>query len=215
MCGRFSFNKKHNKELAARFKLKEIPENLVGNSNLSPGQNVPAILNTSPGKLSLLRWGLIPSWAKEEAIGFKTFNARAETIIEKPAFKESIRKRRCLILADGFYDWKKTEKGKQPYHITLKDKSLFAFAGIWDIWKSSQGEVASCSIITTAPNALIAPIHDRMPVILPSSKEKRWLGDMLLEEIISLLKSYPEEGMEASAIRVSRGSLAHKEILLF
>jgi len=202
MCGRFSFIKKNKKEILSRFRLKEIPQGLVESAQISPGQNVPAVLNESPTRLSLVRWGLIPSWAKEEAIGYKTFNARAETIFEKPAFKEAVRRRHCLILSDGFYEWKKIGKTKECYRITLKKGGLFCFAGIWDVWRNSGREIKSCSVVTTVPNSLIAPIHNRMPVILKEHGEEQWLTHLNPEEIEGFFKPYPAE--ELAAVKLEK-----------
>ena len=149
-----------------------------------------------------MRWGLIPFWAKDANIGYEMINARAETVAEKPAFRESFKSRRCLIPADGFYEWKKVGKAKQPFHFGMHDDSLFAFAGIWDRWKNPVGEVIeTCSILTTTANALLADVHDRMPVIMPLGHYDLWLdpgfkntGD--LRELLrpyepSLMRRYP------------------------
>ena len=126
--------------------------------------------------LSNLRWGLVPSWAKDTSVGSQMINARSETILEKPSFRESFLERRCLLPADGFYEWKRSGKLKRPFHFGMKDGSLFAFAGIWDRWKPLRGGVVeSCSILTTTPNQLLEDIHDRMPVILPQSAYEAWL----------------------------------------
>jgi putative SOS response-associated peptidase YedK len=140
-----------------------------------------------------MRWGLIPFWAKDPSIGFKMINARAETVATKPAFREAIRKRRCLIPADAFYEWKKNGKVKTPFCITMVDDSIFAFAGIWDSWRNSEGKaLETCSIITTTPNALLADIHDRMPVILPDDAYDLWLdpGFQKADAICDLLKPF-------------------------
>jgi putative SOS response-associated peptidase YedK len=123
-----------------------------------------------------MRWGLIPFWAKDASVGYKMINARAETVATKPAFREALKKRRCLIPADGFYEWKKDGKTKTPFCFTMADESLFAFAGLWEQWKNPEGQlVETCSIITTTPNALLADVHDRMPVILPDDAYDLWL----------------------------------------
>jgi len=140
-----------------------------------------------------MRWGLIPFWAKDPSIGFKMINARAETVAAKPAFREAIRKRRCLIPADGFYEWLKNGKVKTPFCFTMADDSIFAFAGIWDSWRNPEGKaIETCSIITTTPNALLIDIHDRMPVILPDDAYDLWLdpGFQKPDAICDLLKPF-------------------------
>jgi putative SOS response-associated peptidase YedK len=138
--------------------------------NIAPSQNVPIVRQdqTKPERhFSLARWGLIPFWAKDASIGYKMINVRSETAASKPAFREALKSRRCLIPADGFYEWKRAGTAKQPYSFGMVDDSLFAFAGLWDRWKDTSGIVVeSFSILTTTPNALLADVHDRMPVIL-------------------------------------------------
>ncbi len=154
-------------------------------------------------RISLLRWGLIPSWTKEslpglKPSGFKMINARSESVTEKPSFRELLRSRRCLIPADGFYEWKRVGKEKLPFCFTLTDESVFALAGLWERWKSPQGQlIESCMILTTAPNELLRDIHDRMPVILPHDAYELWLdpGFTRLSELQSVLKSYPAGAM--------------------
>lgn len=160
---------------------------------------MPVILNSDQDTLTLARWGLVPLWAKEEKIGYKMINARAETIFEKPAYRSSIKNKRCLIPADCFYEWKKEGAKKQPWCIRLKSQETFTFAGIWDCW---QDELITCSIITCAPNALMAPIHDRMPVILKPEDEPRWLGD----DFQSLLKACSPAKMEVFPISLQINS---------
>lgn len=147
--------------------------------NIAPSQQIPVIRQDpeQPRRFaSRMRWGLIPSWAKDASIGYKLINARAEGIASKTSFREPLKKRRCLIPADGFYEWKKSGTVKTPYCFTMADDSIFAFAGIWDCWRNPEGEpVESCSIITTTPNRLCAEVHDRMPVILPDEAYDLWL----------------------------------------
>jgi putative SOS response-associated peptidase YedK len=145
-----------------------------------------------------MKWGLIPSWAKDPAIGNRMINARAETVAEKPAFRGLLKKRRCLIPADGFYEWQKLDKIKQPVHIVLKNHEPFGFAGLWEHWKSPDGEeVLSCTIITTEANDLLKAVHDRMPVILTRDVESVWLDPKIqeTEKLLPLLKQYPAEEM--------------------
>jgi len=130
-------------------------------------------LNTRPDELALVRWGLVPNWAGEINSGYSMINARVETLLEKPAYKGLVERKRCLIIADSFYEWKKNGKSREPYRIMLKDEDLFAFAGLWDCWEKDGNELYSCTIITTAANDLVRDIHDRMPVILPEGREGR------------------------------------------
>jgi putative SOS response-associated peptidase YedK len=173
--------------------------------NIAPSQSVGIIRQgraKPERRFSLARWGLIPYWAKDASIGYKLINARSETVGSKPAFREVFESRRCLILADGFYEWKRAEKAKQPFHFDLQDDSLFAFAGLWDRWKDASGQVVeSCSILTTAPNSLLADVHDRMPVILSPEHYDLWLDpgfrrvDALKEMLnpfdATLMRRYP------------------------
>ncbi|MBU0979335.1 MAG: SOS response-associated peptidase [Nanoarchaeota archaeon] len=191
MCGRFSlFN---IDSVAYRFGLEDMPK-LRPNYNIAPSQTTAVILNESPKAVSMLRWGLIPSWAKDEKMGYKMINARAESVVEKPSYKGPFRHKRCLVIADGFYEWKKVGSKKVPFRVTLK-QDLFAMAGIWDEWQ----DIRTFSIITCAPNKLLKPIHDRMPVILPKEKETNWLTDGP-EDAKKLMKTYPEDGMKAFPI---------------
>jgi len=200
MCGRYGQTNTDKEKIKKRFRLKEINFDLVPRYNIAPGQDVPIILNETKQELTMARWGLIPFWAKEEKIGYKMINARAETITEKPSYRSAIKKKRCLILADGFYEWKKTNGTKQPYRIYMKDEELFAFAGIWDYWAKDDKHIISCSIITTNPNKLLKPIHDRMPVILPKEKEEAWLSDISIDDAVALLKPHDDKSMCAIEI---------------
>jgi putative SOS response-associated peptidase YedK len=194
MCGRYRLSRR--KDLLAECFDVEPDDDWEPRYNIAPTQNVPVIRQHTeqPKRLaSRMRWGLIPFWSKDASIGFKMINARAETVATKPAFRESLRKRRCLIPADGFYEWKREGKAKQPFNFSMHDDSIFAFAGIWDRWKNPQGEVIeTCSIITTTPNALLIDIHDRMPVILPLKHYDLWLdpGFQKAEAVCDLLKPF-------------------------
>ncbi len=199
MCGRFS-QTKSKQEVKKRFNLKKVPENIGSLFNIAPQQDVEVILNESPDELSFARWGLLPSWSKEEKTPYSMINSMAETILEKPTFKRLIKSKRCLIIADSFYEWKKAALKKTPYRILMKDEGLFAFAGIWDSWEKDGVVIKSCSIITTAPNNLVAGIHDRMPVILPLEKEQEWLNSDNSESLVELLKAYPEKSMKTYQI---------------
>lgn len=149
----------------------------------------------------MMRWGLVPFWAKEASIGYKMINAKSETLTEKPSFRKPFKEKRCLVLADGFYEWGKTDKkNKVPYRLVLKNRQPFAFAGLWDIWKTPEGDkLLSFTIITTSANELMESIHDRMPVILHEKDEAKWLDPEFkdTEKLSSLLQPYPSELMEA------------------
>jgi putative SOS response-associated peptidase YedK len=167
--------------------------------NAAPSQRLPVIINQQRDTLQFFRWGLIPHWAKDESIGNKMINARAETLAEKPSFKKLIERKRCLVVADGFYEWKKLERKKQPYRMTLRSGGPFAFAGLWENWADREtGELQqSFSIITTDANELVREVHDRMPVILPREAEAQWLTDgQPQSHYLSLLKPYPAEQMD-------------------
>ncbi len=176
MCGRFTLVTDPEK-LTSRFQLQEIPFDLKPRYNIAPGQPIPAILaDGGRRRIGQLRWGLVPSWAQDEKIGYKMINARAETLQEKPAFRRLFERKRCMIPADGFYEWKQMDRGKQPMRITMRDGEQFAFAGLFDTWTSSAGQkLHTCTIITTRPNEVVADIHDRMPVILRQEDEDLWL----------------------------------------
>lgn len=194
MCGRFSLV--DIEDIRERFQIQ--PQGLKPNYNVAPTQEIPVIVNN--GQLAMFKWGLIPFWAKDPTIGDKMINARAETVEEKPSFKTSLQRKRCLILADGFYEWKKEGSAKRPHRIILKNKELFGFAGLWDTWKSREGDIInSCSIITTTPNELMVGIHNRMPVILSRDAEQLWLNQGIVDSgfLKSLLLPYPAELMVA------------------
>ncbi len=156
MCGRFTLT--HDINAVAQAFGVPVPASLQTGAryNVAPTQNVVTVLSNGSTHLDMLRWGLIPSWAKDESVGSKMINARAETLAEKPSFKRLLRSRRCLIAADGFYEWKKEQGGKTPMYITMKDGEIFALAGLWDTWKNADGEqIRTCTIITTEPNELV------------------------------------------------------------
>jgi putative SOS response-associated peptidase YedK len=206
MCGRFN-QRASPKQLAAAFDVPEPPE-LPLRYNIAPTQPVAAV-RIRPGdnnrELVNLRWGLIPRWADDPKIGYSLINARSETVATKPSFRSSFKSRRCLIPATGFYEWQKREgsKQKQPYHIGLKDDQPFAFAGLWDEWHKSDGEVIeSFTILTTDANELMRPIHNRMPVILPRADHGAWLDPGLQdrETLTQMLRPFPPEEMSAYPI---------------
>jgi len=201
MCGRFSFSPLA-KIIEDRFDVKVDKTRYKPRYNSAPSQDLAVISKLNPGELSFYRWGLIPFWAKDKTIGNKMINAKAETITEKPSFKNSLKHKRCLVLSDGFYEWKTlNKKEKIPYRITLKNNGLFAMAGIWDSWKDENGElINSFAIITTSPNKLMENIHSRMPVILEQKDEKKWLTESNADLLLALLNPYPEKEMTAFPI---------------
>jgi putative SOS response-associated peptidase YedK len=200
MCGRFTLTAEA-KELAKRFGV-EISASfykvIKPRYNIAPTQSVIVVGDDGGRCVKQMVWGLIPSWAKDPAIGNKMINARAETLTIRPAYRVPLRKRRCLIMADGFYEWKKEGNLKQPMRIVLKNREPFGFAGLWETWKAPDGgEIVSCVIITTEANELVGTIHDRMPVILPRKAEDRWLDPASeVAEVLRLLKPYPASEME-------------------
>lgn len=183
--------------LATLFELEHVP-NLEPRYNIAPTQPVAVVRLDREGRrreFTLMRWGLIPSWAKDIGIGNRLINARAETLTEKPAFRTAFRRRRCLIPADGFYEWQKQATRKQPYFIGLPDRRPFAFAGLWEHWEGADGSVLdSCTIITTAANERVRVLHDRMPVILERADFADWLNpSTTLDRLLHLLRPYPFE----------------------
>ena len=201
MCGRFTLFEP-DKVLAKEFGVSAFAPRSP-RYNIAPSQPVTAIRVTPTGsgrEIVLLRWGLIPSWSKDPAIGNRLINARAETASEKPSFRNAFRRHRCLIPTNGFYEWQQLERGKQPYFIRMRDGMIFAFAGLWDRWESpDEGIIETCTILTTAANTVLAPIHDRMPVILPPGEYARWLDTALQdpETLTPLLVPFPPEEMLA------------------
>jgi len=178
VCGRYTLASPNPAEVRARFQLAESVE-VRRRYNVAPGDEVLAVTTDREGspRGDLLRWGLVPSWAEQPDTGLKMINARVETVGERPAFRRAFERYRCLIIADGFYEWRATAGGpKRPFHITRADREMFAFAGLWSIWHAPDGgKLRTCTILTTAANSAIAPLHDRMPVILPTEAETRWL----------------------------------------
>ncbi len=197
MCGRFTITMRPE-ELQREFPWIIIPAQMQPRYNIAPTQPVAVITNENPQQVDFYRWGLIPSWAKDISIGARLINARAETLPEKPSFRHAFARRRCLILADGFYEWAVNQKAKQPYYIRLKSAKPFAFAGLWENWQDDQGnELRSCTIITTHANELVSRIHERMPVILAPENYSLWLAkeEKLPSELSQLLVPYPAQEM--------------------
>ncbi|HTL90677.1 MAG TPA: SOS response-associated peptidase [Leptolyngbya sp.] len=207
MCGRFT-QTQTAEAIAQSFDLDEVPQ-WQPRYNIAPTQQIPAIVE--PHHFKTLRWGLIPAWSKDAAIGSKLINARAETVSEKPAFREAFKRRRCLILADGYYEWKKQSGKKQPFYFQLNHHQPFAFAGLWERWNAPEGEpLETCTLITTEANELAATVHDRMPVILQAEDYEAWL-DPDFSEARSLLRSYPSESMQTYAVPLSVNRPTHDD----
>ncbi len=210
MCGRYVLTTP-GEVLAQIFETTPPPEEtleaIVARYNIAPTQQVPIVRQSAAGprELVMVSWGLVPHWAKDPAIGNKMINARAETAAEKPAFREAMKRRRCLIPTDGFYEWKKLGKGKEPWFLRMRDGRPFAFAGLWSSWKRPEGGVPleSCAILTTTPNELVATLHDRMPVILSPAHQKRWLD--AAANVLTFTELFsPFSASEMEAFPVSR-----------
>jgi putative SOS response-associated peptidase YedK len=206
MCGRFTL-RSEPRTVAGLFDLPDVPD-LAPRYNVAPTQQVPTVRASldRPGReLSMMRWGLVPSWAADVSIGNRLINARGETVAEKPTFRSAFKRRRCLVPADGFYEWKATigKKTKQPYHFTMKDGRPFAFAGLWESWqRDGEDEIESFTIVTTAANELLAEYHDRMPVILHPDDYDLWLDPKVTDRdrLEPLLAPYPPDDMAATAV---------------
>lgn len=203
MCGRF-LNSLPPAEIARLFATTNVAPNYPARFNIAPTDPVLAVrVNPKTGQRSLdtLRWGLVPHWAKDLSMGARLINARAETLATLPAFRDAFEHRRCLIPAGGFYEWKKDGKTRTPYAVVPTDAPLFAFAGLWENWRDRSTEdapwVRSCTIVTTSANALVAPIHDRMPAILPREAWAQWLGEAPADAaaLQALLQPCPVERM--------------------
>jgi putative SOS response-associated peptidase YedK len=214
MCGRFTLKTPADR-LAEAFggAASDYPQ---ARYNIVPGQPVAALRavpETSAREVVALRWGLVPSWTKDPAIGNKMINARAETLAEKPSFRTAFRRRRCLVPADGFYEWQKTKGTKQPFHIARADGAPFAFAGLWERWEGDGTALESCTIVTTEANECLAPIHQRMPVILKRSDYALWLDPKVADRPIleALLRPCPADDLVAWAVSTHVNSPAHDD----
>ena len=221
MCGRYTITVEEE-ILFARFKILQNGGQFTPLYNVSPTQNNPVVLVNDKNQriMSRMKWGLIPFWAKDASIGNKMINARLETLTQKPSFKTAFVKRRCLVPADGYYEWSKTGtvRKKQPFRIVLKSRELFAFAGLWDEWKNEEGEkIQSYTIITTEADSLVAKIHPRMPVILKPENEDKWIDPVLkdVEAIEKLLRPYPSNLMEMYEVSplVGRANIDEKSLI--
>ena len=201
MCGRFTLTV-DPAQAQENFNNFTFPEKFAPRFNIAPTQPILAIPNDEKFTADFFIWGLIPMWAKDPSIGNRLINARAETLAEKPSFRGSLKYKRCLILADGFYEWKSADgkKSKTPFFIHMKDRKPFAFAGLWDSWNSPEGsQLKTCTIITTEPNELMSLLHNRMPVILHPRDYDKWLDPSAQtpDQLIPLLKPFPAEMMDA------------------
>ena len=199
MCGRYTLTE-ISEHLQVRFGFEDSGIVLEPRYNIAPTQIAPVAIERGGSRvLELMRWGLVPSWAKDESIGVKTINARAETIAEKPSFKRAYASRRCLVPADGFYEWRKGPGNQKiPVRFVLKDRGPFAFAGLWECKRGESGSLYTFTIITTQANELVQPVHNRMPVILQPGDEKTWLDPRTSPGALpALLAPYPASGMEA------------------
>lgn len=206
MCGRFTQHHQED-ELVERFDVSEVWFQPAPRYNIAPTQFIPAIIAVPDGRaLTAFRWGLVPHWAKDQKLAAKMINARAETVADKAAYRTPLQRQRCLIPADGWYEWQQTARGKQPYYFRRRDGGLFAFAGLWDEWRDPENPhsepLRTCTVITGAANATAAPIHDRMPVILTPEREAFWLDPVNHNtlELVSLLTPYPADEIETSPV---------------
>ena len=208
MCGRFA-QSTSSKKLAKEFQVAEVPD-MEPRYNIAPTQEILGVYESMNGReVTFYKWGLVPSWAKDTSIGSRLINARSETLTEKPAFRQAFKQRRCIIPADGFYEWQRTEGRKQPFFFQMCDESPFGFAGLWERWKGEGGQVInSCTILTTEANEVLQPIHDRMPVILHPDDYELWLDmDMRkLDLAKELLRPFPASEMTAHPVSQSINS---------
>lgn len=202
MCGRYSLSQSEE-TIAAAFDLADVPT-VAPHYNIAPTQAVPVVRAVAGSRqFAELHWGLIPSWSKDPDIGARLINARAETVTEKPSFRTAFKRRRCLLIADGFYEWQRSPQGKQPYYFRLEDHQPFGFAGLWEHWENGAGDVIeSCTILTTEANDLLRPVHDRMPVILERQDYDLWLDPEMQQSdrLQSLLRPYSADAMTSYAV---------------
>jgi putative SOS response-associated peptidase YedK len=208
MCGRFT-QRADAKRIAKEFKVVEVPA-VEARYNIAPTQEVLAVREREDGReATFFKWGLVPSWAKDASVGARLINARSETVQEKPSFREAFKRRRCIIPADGFYEWQRTKGRKQPYFFRMRDEMPFGFAGLWERWEAEGGRVInSCAILTTEANEVLRPVHDRMPVILHPEDYELWLGgdERKLDLVKEMLQPYPAEEMVGHSINTSVNS---------
>ncbi|MDQ0300373.1 putative SOS response-associated peptidase YedK [Salibacterium salarium] len=205
MCGRFTLTVNLEK-IQEQLDVEEINlEDYKASYNIAPSQNILAVINDGENnRMGKLRWGLIPFWANDKNIGYKMINARAETVAEKGSFKHALKKRRCIIPADSFYEWKKVDGKKQPYRIYLKEQDVFEFAGLWEKWRDENDQnIFSCTIITTQANDFMSEIHNRMPVILHKKHHQQWMdpANQDPEDVVQLLQPIDSNAMTALLTR--------------
>lgn len=209
MCGRFQLSVK-GKQISERFNVEVFDEMYSPSFNCAPSQQLPVITNKEPEKLNYFKWGLVPFWSKDPKIGFNLINAREESILEKPSFKTAFSQRRCLIPANGFFEWKKQGKQKIPFRIFLKSEEIFAIAGIWETWKDDEDKpLHTFSILTTSPNSLMKKIHNRMPVILNKNDEQAWLFEKDETYLKNLLQPFDASKMDAYQVSYKLNSPAN------
>lgn len=214
MCGRFTLSTSVE-TLREQFDLSSFPE-LAPRYNIAPTQEVVAVrigLASQARELAPLRWGLIPSWADGPAIGARMINARSETVASKPAFRSAFQRRRCLIPADGFFEWQNQKGQKQPFLFRLRNGRPFAFAGLWDCWQHGSQAIESCTVLTTQANEVVRPFHDRMPIILPTSAYAMWLDPRVQrpDTLLPLLDAYPADEMIAFPVSMRVNSPRHDD----
>lgn len=211
MCGRYSLIADLG-ELARRFEFDGDWLEFESSYNVAPTQDVLTVVGGENRRAGFMRWGLIPHWAKDMKIGSRMINARAETVAEKPAYRDSLKRRRCLVLADGFYEWQRDGEKKRPMRVVMRSGEPFAFAGIWSVWKDAEGKrVPSCSIITTSANETLESIHHRMPVVLPREREQFWLDPAIedLDALTEVLVPCPNDAMEAYEVSILVNKVAN------
>jgi putative SOS response-associated peptidase YedK len=218
MCGRARLSSDVSEiKIAFRVPPERPMPNIAPSWNVAPTDPLPVVryhAKDHQRSLDVMRWGLVPFWAKDIKVGFANINAKAEGIENKPAFREAFRQRRCLVPVDNFYEWAKTASGKQPYAIALADRKLMALAGLWETWRSTAGErVRSFAIITTAPNELCARLHNRMPAILAPESWPAWLGEEPtdLPHLKALLAPYPSDGMICWPVSARVGNVRNND----
>jgi putative SOS response-associated peptidase YedK len=200
MCGRFSLHTPES-QIREAFNLDHTePLGLNAHYNIAPSQQIPVIRDTETDReMALAQWGLVPHWSKEPKTKYSTINARIESVAEKPTYRTPFKRRRCLIPADGFYEWKVVNGHKIPHHIRMRDSSVFAFAGLWDHWEGEDGSIESCTIIVMPANEVMTPLHERMPAIIAPTHYDLWLDSRMndKDEIMQLLNSAPSSQLKA------------------
>ena len=200
MCGRFTIMIQPE-QLQLELNLGLISPSLIFMKDFYPGSGIPVVIDAEKRNVEVFYWGLVPSWAKDISISRKMFNARSETLLEKPSYRTSFLRRRCLIPASGFYEWKRSDGKKIPYYFSVKNENTFTFAGLWEYWMDASGnELYSATIITCAANPLIQAYHDRMPVILDQENRWKWMEDRPVKELSSFLRPYESDQMQIQMV---------------